>query len=364
MRNILVLIALMALLLAGLTLFKPRGDSVVHVPPLPTANSSSSRYDAERLARISAPARVTQDSSTNAAFTNAYKRFAYGDYPRPTRAQLEAFLSKNGRSVDALLGALRATDDEELLKEAKEKFPNDPRVQFAAAFKSQSPEERQQWLEKFKASDPENSLANYLLANEHLTAGRTEQALAELTAAGGKRSMENYLVDFIQNTEEAYRAAGYSDGEAKSIAGISALLPELAQLKGVGVGLADLAKRYREAGDEASAQAALQMGLNLAYRMDQSPQVTLIQELVGIAIERRMLDVMNPNAPYGLTGHTVKDQLDALTARRNAFKDLIKKTSPILESMSNEELGHYFDRIKIYGDYAALQWVARQSPQP
>jgi tetratricopeptide (TPR) repeat protein len=306
---------------------------------------------------------ASAESHANISATNVYGRLSNGDFPPVSREQLESYLTQNRRSVESLLGALRASGDDELLKEAKERFPNDPRVQFAAAFKSDSPEQRQQWLEKFKQSDPENSLANYLLAGEHLKAGQNDQALAELTAATGKRSMENYLVDFIQNAEEAYRAAGYSDAESKAVAGTSALLPEQAKLKQVGVDLVELAKRYQQAGDEPSAQAALQMGLNLAHRLDQSPQVTLIQELVGMAIERKVLDAMNPNASYADTGRTVKEQLDALTARRNSYRELTTKTDPILKTMSDEDLAHYYDRIKLYGDVAALRWVINKSQQ-
>src|SRR6185436_15731234 len=97
------------------------------------------------------------------------------------REQLEPFVNKHHRGVDALLGALRASSDDSYLKEAKERFPNDPRVQFAAAYKSESPEERQSWLEKLKQSAPDNSLANYLLAGERFKEGKSEGALRELS---------------------------------------------------------------------------------------------------------------------------------------------------------------------------------------
>jgi hypothetical protein len=363
MRNATIFITLSVLLILGLILSTPRNDSPVSHPVVSETNPSPApRRSTVSVSAKEAPLTDLAESQTNFAIaTNLYERLVNGDFPKVSVEQLEPFLAKNNRSVEALLGALRASGDNELLKEAREKYPNDPRVQFAAAFKSDSSEERRQWFEKFKQSDPDNSLPNYLLAGEHLKAGATEQALLELTAAGGKRNMENYLVDFIQNAEEAYRAAGYSDAESKAVAGTSALLPEQAKLKQVGVDLVDLAKRYQQAGDNASAQAALQMGLSLAHRLDQSPQVTLIQELVGMAIERKVLDAMSPNAVYGDTGRTVKEQLDALTARRNSYKELTTKTDPILKTMSDDDLAHYFDRIKVYGDAAALRWVMNQS---
>jgi lipopolysaccharide biosynthesis regulator YciM len=266
--------------------------------------------------------------------------------------------------VGALLGALRASGDDTLLAEAREKFPDDPRVQFAAAFKSDSPQEQREWLEKFKASAPDNALASYLLAGGHFKSGETEQALRELAAATAKPAFENYLVDFIQNAEEAYHASGYPIADAKAAAGMGALLPELAQLKSAGVGLAELAKKYQQAGDDASARAALDMAMTLGHRLDQTPQITLIQELVGMAIERIALNGMNPNSPYGQSGQTVQDQIDALAARRKAIRTLTSESAPILMSLSDEDTVHYFDRSRMYGEVAALRWVMNQAPQP
>jgi hypothetical protein len=306
---------------------------------------------------------VSPSETTQVASSNLYAQIAAGNIPRVSREQLEPFLARNRRSVEALLGALRASGDESLLAEAKEKFPNDPRVQFAAAFQSQSAEERREWLEKMKQSDPDNALANYLIASEHSKAGQTDQALQEINAATGKHGFENYLLDFIQNAEEAYQASGYSGAEAKAIASISALLPEQTKFKELGANLVELAKRYQQAGDEASAQAALQMGLDLGHRLDQAPQLTLIQELVGMSIERKALEAMNPNAPYDSTGQTVQEHLDALTARRKTYQELTTQSDPILTSMSDEELANYFDRFRLFGDVAAMRWVINKSPQ-
>jgi hypothetical protein len=296
--------------------------------------------------------------------SNLYARISNGSIPRVSREQLEPYLARNQRSAEALLGALRASGDETFLAEAKEKFPNDPRVQFAAAFKSDSAEERRQWLDKIKQSDPDNALANYLLAGEQWKAGQTDQALQEIKAAAGKRGFENYMLDAMQNAEEAYQAGGYSAAEAKTIAAMTAPLPEPATLKELGVNLVELAQRYQQSGDAASAQAALQMGLDLGHRLDRSSQVTVLQELVGMAIERKVLEAMDRNAPYGSMGQTVQQQLDALTARRQTYRELTTRSDLTLMNMSDEEVANYYDRFSVFGDVAAMRWAINKSSQP
>jgi tetratricopeptide (TPR) repeat protein len=313
----------------------------------------------DEMAAISQP----EPTTSQPVPSNLYARLANGSIPRVSREQLEPYLARNQRSVEALLGALRASGDDAFLTEAKEKFPNDPRVQFAAAFKSESAEERQKWLEKLKQSDPDNALANYLLASEYSKAGQTVQALQEINAAAGKRGFENYMVDAMQNAEEAYQAGGYSAPEAKAIAAMTAPLPEPARLKELGATLVGLAQQYQQAGDATSAQGLLQMSLELGHRLDQSPQVTVLQELVGMAIERKALEAMDPKTPYGSTGQKVQDQLDALTARRNTYRELTTRSDLTLMSMSDEEVANYYDRFTVFGDVAAMRWAINKSSQ-
>jgi len=190
------------------------------------------------------------------------------------------------------------------------KFPNDPQVAFEAAFKKDaSSEERHQWLEALKKSDPENSLPDYLSALDYFKAGQTDQAVRELISASGKKQFHDYTLDRVQDDEEAYLAAGYSAAEAKTIPSSQLLLPQLQQLKSLGLTLADLAKSYQQSGDEASAQAALQMAANLGQRYKSTPGETEVSWLVGMAVEGIALNAMNPNSPYGSDGQTVRESL-------------------------------------------------------
>lgn len=323
-----------------------------------SASSGRSTFES-RHRNLLQSAEPANDKSAN---TNLWQRQEF-DVPYLTREQVEPFLEKNGRSVEALLGALRASGDLDLLKEAKEKFPNDPRVQFAAAFKTGDAAERRQWLEKFKESAGDNALPNYLLATEHFKAGDAELGLKEIVAANGKSTFENYMMDFVQNTEEAYRTGGYSDVNAKTAALGGALLPELAELKRAGAELVDLATKYRQAGDPNSAQTVMELAMNLAHRLDGSPQTTIIQDLVGIAIERKVLDAMNPSAPYGDTSRTVQQQIDALMQRRTDIRELTKTFDAVLPNLSESDISHYLDRIKTYGSIEATKWAIRQAPR-
>jgi RNA polymerase sigma factor (sigma-70 family) len=279
--------------------------------------------------------------------------------PKITAAQLEGYLKAHGRDAASLLAAFRVTHDPALLAEAMQKYPNDPHVAFEAAFKSDAtPEERRQWLDAFEKSAPDNALANYLSALDYFKSGQSAQAVQEMSAASDKQGFQDYSVDRVMDDDEAYLAAGYSIAEAKVLATSQLLLPQLAQVKQLGLDLVDLSQTYQQSGDADSAQAALQMALGLGQRYaTAAPGEAEISELVGIAVEKFALAAMDPNSTYGDTGQTVQDQLNQLTQERQMFKDLNQQAEPLIQSLSDEDYVTYKDRWMAFGEADALRWV-------
>jgi hypothetical protein len=293
--------------------------------------------------------------------TNLLTRMARGEeIPKLRPEQLEAYLEANHRGVESLLGAYRTTRDRGLLQEAMEKYSKDPRVALEAAYFG-APEDRRKWLDAFKESAPDNALANYLSASDYFKAGDQAKALEELQTAAAKPNYQDYFGDFVQNATEAYRAAGYSEAEAKQAAGSQALLPQLASLKQVGVSLVDLAQSYQQAGDQASAQAALDMAMTLGTRLDQPDAPTLIQMLVGIAVEKKALGALDPASPYGSSGGTVQGALDALNQQREGLRTLAKPLDDaLLARLPDADLINFRDRQLLFGAQPALEWLMQK----
>jgi hypothetical protein len=257
------------------------------------------------------------------------------------------------------MAAFRITHDPALLAEAMQKYPNDPHVDFEAAFKSDAtPEERRQWLNAFEQSAPGNALANYLSALDYFKAGQSDQAVQEITAASGKQGFQDYSVERVMDDDEAYLAAGYSIAEAKVLATSQLLLPQLAQVKQLGLDLIDLSQSYQQGGDADSAQGALQMALALGQRYaTAAPGEAEVSELVGIAVEKFALAAMDPNSPYGDSGQTAQDELNQLTQQREMLRELNQQADPLLQSLSDQDYMTYKDRWLMFGEEDALRWV-------
>jgi hypothetical protein len=294
---------------------------------------------------------------------NVHARFK--DKPaKLTAEQVESYLKANGRKASGLLAAYRTSNDAALLKEAMEKYPNDPQVAFEAIFdKGQSTQQRRQWLDAWKASAPDNALANYLSAREYLNSGQPELAVQELNAASTKPQFENYTLERWVDDEEAYRSAGYSDVEAKYLATTGLALPQLAPLKQLGQDLVDMAKAYRQSGDQTSAQAALAIAMDLGQRyLPASAGDALVSQLVGLVIQRNALSAMDPSSPFGNDGQTVQSHLAIVEQQRTALKELGQQAGSLLEKTTSEQdWNNYLQRWMLFGDLHAAQWLVNRN---
>ena len=337
--------------------------------PVSTRSMPRPRLPAPRIKPQATP---VEDVAEILQPTNAFARLSKedGELPKLTRDQIEFYLAQNRRSAESLIAAYWRTGDRSLLQEAVAKQPHEPRVSFAGWIAAQMkddapPEERRQWLDALKQSAPDNALANYLSAQDYFKSGQTDRAVEELIAAAGKSKFQDYSADYAQTVEEAYLAAGSSEAEANAIAAYDVLLPHLAEMRRLSESLPNLAALYRQAGDEPSAQAILQMGLDLGQRLEESSGGSLTtRDMVGLAIQRNLLKGLEPGAPYGNTGQTVQNQLDALTQRVESIKGLWKAAQPVLENVPDQELIRYFDRMKTFGETEALRWALNKLGTP
>jgi len=314
-------------------------------PPIQVSNSSASDLDALQSA-------------------NLFNRLKDKDLKLKSE-QVEAYLRSSGRSAASLLAAYRTTGDLALLSEAMRNFPDDPRVAFEAVTRNDiSPEEQRKWLEILKKSDPENALANYLSALDYFKTGQTDLAVKEFMAASGKH-FEDYSSQRYQDDGEAYLAGGYSVADAKFAAGYQLLLPQLKMTKDVALDMIELAKSYQQNGDSASAQAALQMAVNLGQRYGEttSPGEPILSQLVGLSIEIRALSAMDPNAAYGSDGQTAQDGLNRIKQLSDNLKQQSHEVGALVPTMSDQDWIIYNDRWQTFGEQNAYQWVINKYGQ-
>lgn len=303
----------------------------------------------------------TQTAEPTNLFSRLYARLKDKEV-KLTREQIESYLGANGRNAATLLAAFRTSGDAALLKEAMEKYPNDPQVAFEAVAhnisdKDLSPEEQRKWLDAFEKAAPDNALANYLSAVNYFNAGQIDEGVRDLALASTK-SLNDYTVNRVESDMEAYLAAGYSVADAEALGTSQLLLPQLAQLKQLALESADLANAYTQAGDTGSAQMVLQMADKLGQQYaNAAPGEPTITQLVGIVIEKIALSAMDPNAAYGDNGQTVQDRLNQLLQQRSNVQQLTEETTKLLPELSDQDWIIYKNRWLMFGENNAETWL-------
>ena len=299
--------------------------------------------------------------------------------PTVPREQVEAYLQRHHRNAASLLAAFHASgawNDPEAdqdpsngainyLKEAATNFAENPRVQCVILSHDVFPDDRRNWLDRFQTSAPSNALANYLSAADHFRSGQTEAAWAELQAATVKPQFENYGMESWLEAEDLCLASGKSPRESLTIAMsgvVSDFLSELAALKQVASGTADLQKQHLAAGDAESAGSLAQMGMVLADQLRGGDSGKfLIRHLVGNAAEAIILKELEPNTAYDfLGGKTPGQRLEDLRQNKAEIKQLSAEFLSALPNLSEAEQISYAQRVKLYGELETMRWWRQQ----
>jgi hypothetical protein len=244
------------------------------------------------------------------------------------------------------------------LKEAAANFAGDPRLQLAVLMSDAFPEERRKWLGLFKQSAPDNSLASYLSARDHLQQGRFEPAIDDLLEASQRPRFQHYALEGMLNAQELLLTAGKSPAEAKVMAMLSASFPHLAQMKQLCAKMVDMQGQYNGLGDARSFEAMTSMGLTLAGRMN-GPEggKFIIDQRVGIAIETQFLKAFDPASAPEWLGKPVGARLAELAQQEKEMLRLGGLVGGVLTGANEAELITYFDRVKLEGEVAALRWL-------
>jgi RNA polymerase sigma factor (sigma-70 family) len=209
-----------------------------------------------------------------------------------SRKEIEAYLQQNKRNAESLLAAYRMSHDQTYLREAATNSPNSPAVQFAIVADKAFPEEQRKWIDAFKASSPDNALAWYLSALDYFNSKQPDLAIQELAEAAHCHSFDTYAAQTDQAVEEMCDLAGWPPLAAKAWAPSTESASYLPSLKDLANQMMQTQQQNIAQGDSASMNSMTPMGMVLGNTLQAGSP---IDQLVGIAIEKKMLRQLDPS---------------------------------------------------------------------
>lgn len=307
--------------------------------------------------------------------TEPLPTFGSEDFNRLAKERGAAWMSARNRDAGSLLALWDLTGDEALLREAAERFPNNPQVSLAMLCLLEDKEgheaEKQQWTDQMITNDPDNPLGFYFRAKLALGKNDKSSVVAALEAAlAAKGRINHYTRESMMTAKEGLLASGVSPKDTYQLSIIGTLTrtahgqmvlgqftgffgPEMESLKSAGQ-----MDKYQET-------AALGLRLSEQIRLTESP--TLIAELFAAGMRMRFLKDLDPATEIANTRRTIEEELALAQSGKETLSALMKQMEPAqnwLETAPLEVQAQYADRMMMDGEMAAIKYLFTQMPKP
>lgn len=289
--------------------------------------------------------------------TEVWAEFLKNGAPKLSAAQIADYLDSCGRDAPSLIVAARLSGDVEFLQEAALAFPENPLVQLEVALSpSASPEDRRAALEAFKAVSPDNALGDYLSAHLSFTEGKYGEAANGLLASLDHGTLADFSEQIMAGTEQAYLSAGQDPLTAQLSAMYGLTRPTLAPLREVSRQLDSLKDEFIKAEEFDAAHPTVLVGLDLGQKI-QSQAPYLIDQLVGMSIERSFLEQLDPLTTTGANGQTAATRLAELEAKQTDIQTTTAAFAEASLKMDAATGQEYIVRMRRDGELSAMKWV-------
>jgi len=289
------------------------------------------------------------------------KELLEGKVPKLNQLEVEAFLKNQGRSTINLLAASRLLKDLNYVREAAKADPKDPAVQLELTLRGETPEEKSAALAAFREAAPGNSLGDYLAAHQAFLTGDTGAAGAALIQSLDNPLFADYTQKIIAGSEQAFLDAGYDATSAFAAAMGAGDIYDLRARPMIDVSesLLSLQQEFIRSADFDAAEPTVIIGLTLGQRIqDQGPY--LIDQLVGIRIERDFLQQLDPLTLAGPGGQTAGERLETLQTDLLEIGSLASAFPEKFDSADEATRSQYLAKIKSEGELAAMRWLVEQ----
>ena len=294
-------------------------------------------------------------------------------FPPITSGDIARFLAKHGESAVNLVAAFEKTHDRQLLERALELFPNSPIVLMSAVDSVpaspapkpgknyQSNPQRMEFIERFKAADPNNPLPWIFSAQELFKSKQTAEGLAEIRAALARPAFYTYVNERMDGAQRLYEDAGMSPVEAGLLAMAGLTLPHMTAAQQASRSLMEWQKSAADSGDTAAADDALRLTYDLG-RTFATPEAsrTLIGQLVGVSMEARALKALPAGTQPGWLSVWPEIRLAEMESQKQNVKELTAGLDWVLQNQDEQLLTEYLRRNRADGELSALTWLKTQ----
>ncbi len=323
----------------------------------PLVESPTPKEEYQSLSALIDKAAETVGLKEKRPFAEFVDEEKFFPHPVTDAAGFDAFLERHEYSKESLLAAIHLDQDPARhLIAAAERFPDDAHFQFLILLHDTFPEDRFDWLRRFKESAPDNALASAFMAKHQLESGDQEAAIEQLRLVVEQGHLDDYNTATLMASDAALLEFDYSPLEAKMKGTFLQSIPVAKQFQQVFRQIRDAAVAAEDPGRKADLAT---LGAALANEFTQgSLNRSAINRLVGLEGESRFLRLLDPNLQSPNFSGTPQELLAELDVERKEIRELVEKnSSAVRQDYTEAELNHYFDRVRSVGEIGAIRWA-------
>jgi len=126
--------------------------------------------------------------------------------------------------------------------------------------------------------------------------------------------------------------------------------------------LGELRDHYIKNNDIDGAEPTVAIGLDIGQKIQSQEKPSFLSSLVGIDIESKILNQLDPQTPINFEGQTAEARLSELNQQKNMLQSLVQKAQDLpISKMSDEQMKDYTQRLRSQGEVNATQWWINQN---
>lgn len=279
-----------------------------------------------------------------------------GPAQRPNQSQAESFANQRGRSGLCLVALARATGDTAWLARALAEHPEDPRVQLERWRQAKTPQEKAAAVAALRAADPDNPLGHYLGTRQAFEGGDLGAVASLLVDASLAETYSSYAAETFGETAEAFRASGLGEFDALNAAMAAGGVADVGMdLHRLGDDMGELQHVFVEMGYWDEADFMFERTLALGEQLQDGD--LLIDNLVGIALQRKLLSSFDPATIVDLSGTTAGERLAQLEVESAELKTLWPDAGEHVRNLDEASIAKYRTILTKDGEAAAMRWL-------
>lgn len=273
-----------------------------------------------------------------------------------SRSAAESYAAQRGRSGLCLVALARATGDPAWLAQAVAEHPKDPRVQLERWRQAKTPQEKAEAVAALRVAAPDNPLGHYLATRQAFEGGDLGAVASLLVDASLAETYNSYAAETFGETAEVFRVSGLDEIEALDAAmaagGVADVGINLYQL---GDDMGELQHVFVEMGYWEEADFMFERTLALGEQLQDGDLV--IDNLFGIALQRKLLSSFDPATIADLSGTTAAERLAQLQVESAELKTLWPDAGEQLRKLDEAGVAAYRAILTKEGEAAAMRWL-------